>query len=634
MKKHFYLVLGVLALLLLLLVSCTADDASPKYNAFAFDGVSVSASYSRDAEKFETVFAHTPLFKHRIYADGSEETVYLRLQNEEETFVRVSLDIGAVGGVTAPKDLFYGYAEERSDHMRRYPIGEEGRETFILSPGEALTLVLSVGTEEEDIGLVAPLLGLTLHAEPMTYAFDTENAQSYELLSGKEANALLPKKVKSIVFSDRADPRGVALSDLSAGQNGAVVGWEEDGVYIISTRVKGKSVLTGDNAAYLFADLVALEHIDLSMLDTSKTRDFMRFFSGCSSLTEVDLSLLDTASAVRTRSMFNGCASLTVANIAAWDVASVVDAAYMFAGTGSLSSLDLSAWDLSRAVYTTAMFQSSGIRTLSLPSSLSVVGSLFFNHTARYAEASLRLPASLVSVGRAHAFYNFGTDAFTSFETEEGCEGAKATDGVLYSADGKVLLALPKGKRFEDAVFEIAEGTELLGELSFSRNPYVKTVLLPNSYRVKVYTEKHHADFADANGTGNLNVGNSLNLAIYVYTGVEQYAVKEDNPVYLTHDGALYTKNAQGRPQTLIALPVGFRGALMIPEGVEAIAAEALWEDAEVIFSGLSEVCIPASLTDIPGGQLAKLNSLGVTLTVAEDNPAFAVGEDGRIIRK
>ncbi len=634
MKKHFSFVLGVLALLLLLLVSCTADEVLPEYNTFAFDGVSVSASYSRDAERFDTLFAHTALFEQSIYAQGNEETVYLRLQNGEETFVRLSLDIAAADGIAAPQGLFYGYAEAGSSYARRYPIGEEGRETFILAPGEGLTLALSVGTEEADIGLVALSLGLTLRAEPMLYAFDTENAQSYELLSGKEANALLPKNAKSIVFSDRADPKGVELSDLSAGQNGAVVGWEEDGVYIISTRVRGKKVLTGDNAAYLFADLKMLEHIDLSMLDTSKTRDFMRFFSNCSSLKEVDLSLLDTASAVRTRSMFNGCASLVTANVGAWDVSSVKDAAYMFAGTESLSSLDLSAWDLSRAVYTTAMFQNAGIEEISLPSSLSVVGSLFFNHADRYTASSLRLSASVVSVGRAHAFYNFGTDAFTAFETEEGCESAKALDGVLYSADGKVFLALPKGKRFEDGVLEIAEGTELLGELSFSRNPYVKTVLLPNSYRVKVYTEKHHADFADANGTGNLNVGNSLNLAVYVYSGVEKYAVKEDNPVYLTHDGVLYTKNGQGRAQTLTALPVGFRGALMIPEGVTAIATEALWEDADVVFSGLSEVCIPASLTDIPEGQLVKLNSLGVTITVAEENPIFAVGEDGKIIRK
>ena len=632
MKKRalFLGILLTLALLLFMLGACGNFTVFPNYNTFLYEDADLSVSFSRDGERFETLSADTRLFTQRIYAALGEETLYLRLKNEGETTLRFSLDVRALGGVNVSKELFYRYAGEGETDAPHYAIGEEGRGTLLLAPWEQRTLSLSVGTEEKDAGVVAPQLGLTLYAEPMVYAFDTEDPLSYEMLTGKEVSVAFPKSTERIVFTDRPDPKGVALTDLSAKQNGAVVGWEEGGTYYVSTRVKGKRALANDNAAYLFADLKKLSHIDLSMLDTSKTRDFMRFFSGCSALSSVDLSLLDTKSAVRTRSMFNGCDALAVMQVDSWDVSALKDASYMFANTLALTSLDLSAWNLSGVAYTTAMFQSSGVKEIILPDSLTVMGSLFFNHTDRYIAPTLRLPASLSEVGLAHAFYNFGTKDFTAFETAEG-SAVTAVDGVLYSADGKTLLALPKGKTFKDGIFEIKEGVTFLGELSFSRNPHVKTVLLPNSYRVSVYTEKHHADFADAGGTGNLNVGNSLNLAIYVYTGVEAYAVKADNPYYVTHDGALYTKGAGGKAEALVALPVGFQGELIIPEGVRAIENEALWADGEVLFEGLSRVHIPASLTEIAEGQLVKLNSLAATLSVEEENPVYTLDVNGKI---
>lgn len=620
----------VLALLLFMLGACGDFTVSPNYNTFLYEDGELSVSYSRDGESFEALSADTRLFTQRIYAASGEETLYLRLTNEGKTPLRFSLDVCALGGVSVSDELFYRYAGEGEADASRYAIGEEGRGTLFLAPQEQRTLSLSVGTEEKDTGVVAPLLGLTLYAEPMVYAFDTEDPLSYEMLTGKEVSAAFPKNIERIVFTDRPDPKGVTLADLSARQNGAVVGWEEDGTYYVSTRVRGKRALANDNAAYLFAGLKRLSYIDLSMLDTSKTRDFMRFFSGCSALSSVDLSLLDTRSAVRTRSMFNGCDALSVMRVDGWDVSALKDASYMFANTPALISLDLSAWNLSGVAYTTAMLQRSGVKEIILPDSLPVIGSLFFNHTDRYIAPTLRLPASVSKVGLAHTFYNFGTKDFIAFETAEG-SAVTAIDGVLYSADGKTLLALPKGKSFEDGVFEIKEGVTFLGELSFSRNPHVKTVLLPNSYRVSVYTEKHHPDFADGGGTGNLNIGNSLNLAIYVYTGVEAYAVKADNPHYVTRDGALYTKGADGKAEALIALPVGFEGELIIPEGVRAIENEAFWEDGEVTFEGVEHVHIPASLTEIAEGQLLKLNSLTATLSVEEENPVYTLGADGKI---
>ncbi len=624
--------LAIFIMLFLCVTACTSFRTVPSYHTFSFDDIPLSVSYSKNGETWVPLSADTLLFQKRIYSEGYGETVYLSVKNDAEEAVRIWLGVGA-GGIAPPVGLLYGYAESGEDIVNYYALGKEGENTFVLPPRGEARLVLSVKTDAETLGAVAPILGVTFYAEKMNFAFDITDKASFVMQKGKDVSAKLPKHIKQIVFSDRAEPRNASLTDFSLAQNGAVVGWEENGAYIISTRVKGQKVIANEYASFLLADLKQLKKADLSMLDTSLTRDFMRFFAGCTSLEEVSLACLDTSSAVRMRSMFNGCESLSAVDIADWNTSSLVDASYMFADTFSLSVLDLSAWDLSHAVRTTAMFQSSGISQVFLPDSLASVGSLFFNHVDGYDFTTWTLPSSLLSVGKAHCFYNFGSDVFSAFLVEQEDHVAKSLDGVLYSADGTVLLALPKGKTFDDGIFEIAEGVTLLGELSFSRNPHVKTVLLPNSYQVKIYKEKHHADFADENGTGNLNVGNSLNLAIYIYTAVEAYAVKEDHPHYVAVDGVLYTKGTDESAQALVAVPVHLKGDIIIPEGVKRIEEEAFWEDKDVPFRGVSSIHIPASLTEIAENQLAKINSLAATLSVAEENPIYTV-QDGKIVLK
>lgn len=629
MKKLFYVLLSTL-FLTLHLVSCASFGKEPIYNTVSTEALSVSYSY--DGEEFRELPRETPLFRKRIYAARDGEKIYLSVKNISQEHARVSFAVDA-GRILPPEGLYYGYGIEKEEVSHWYALGEEAADVYILAPEEETVFALSLQTDEDVMGVVSPLLSLSVFGETMHYDFDISDPSSFVMQTGKEFSSRLPQGVKRIVFSDRADPKGAVLTDFSLAQNGAVVGWEEDGVYTVSTRLKGQKAIANDNSSYLFADLEQLEEIDLHGLDTSKTRDFMRFFSKCSSLKSVDLSALDTSMAVRTRSMFNGCRSLTALDFSEWETISLVDVSYMFAGTYALEAIDLSHLDFSNVRYTSAMFQSSGVKTLRLPSSLTSLDGFFFNHTNRYESSYFTIAKEVVSIGRAHCFYDFGTDAFCAFLVEEGNTGVCAKDGVLYSADGKVLLALPKGKKFENGVFEIPEGVELFGELSFSRNPYVKTLLLPNSYRVKIYTEVDDVDFCDDGGNGNLNVGNSLNVAIYIHTGIEAYAVKADNPFYTAHGGLLYEKSLGGSAKVLVAVPTHVKGVIDIPEGVTQIADEAFWEDAEVLFEGIEEIHLPKSLTEMGDGQLEKINSLGIPLFVAEGNAVYTV-RDGKIVLK
>jgi len=467
-----------------------------------------------------------------------------------------------------------------------------------------------------------------------SYGFDPSDMENFVLVDAATLRSLLPKDVTAIVFTDALSPHGATLTDLSVKGEGGVVGWQSEEGFIISTRTKGQAVIFNPESAGLFANLSFLASIDLSLVDTSRVKDFMRFFYNCTALGTVDISSFSFDSALRTRSMFMNCVSLREVTVGKVNTSTLRDTAFMFSGTAQLEAIDLSLCDLSAVICTTAMFQNTGAREILLPDSLSVLGSFFFNHATRYSGDSFTLPAAAKELSGAHLFYNMGGESFSSFLVPEGNENFKSVDGILYSADGERLLAVPKGKRFADGVFEIAEGTVFLGELGLSRNTNAETLLLPNSYRVGVYTVQNHKDFSDISGSGNKNTGNSLNLFTYLFSGVKAYAVKADNPTYTAVDGALYEKRDDGGARALVALPVGFSGVLDIPEGVSEIKSEAIWTLSNASFDALTEIRIPASLTEIDEGQLEKINSLGASVTVSGENPVYTVSAEGLLVRK
>ena len=466
------------------------------------------------------------------------------------------------------------------------------------------------------------------------FAFDPNDDESFVMVKTEVFRAYVPKNIEVIVFSDTLSPYGKDIDDLSQNGLGGVVGWAENGKYFISTRTKGKKVILNAESKELFASLSSLRSVELSMVDTSRVEDFSRFFYGCTALEMADISAFNIGKAKSLRSMFMNCSSLREVSLGEGKGAGVLDVGFMFAGTGDLASVDLGDWDLSSVICSTAMFQGTGAKTVALPRSLTTLGAFFFNHASAYEGEEYTIAKEISTLGLAHLFYNFGTESFVSFSVEEGSTAAKAIDGVLYSFDGGVLLAVPKGKTFAGGVFEIAEGVTLLGELSFSRNQNIKTLLLPNSYRVTVYTELDHSDFADLGGSGNKSTGNSLNLATYIYSGVEAFAVKADNPTYAAKDGILYGRGESGEAAALVAVPVGYSGVLSVAEGVTSWEKEALWEADGVYFSAVTEIRIPKTLISIAPSQLEKINSLAARVLVDAENPVYTTDGEGKIVLK
>ncbi len=394
----------------------------------------------------------------------------------------------------------------------------------------------------------------------------------------------------------------------------------------------------------LFGDCTALTNVDLSEIDTSGVVSMSYMFYNCSALKAVDLSALDTGSVTEIRAIFSGCTRLSgMTGYENWNTASLENMSFAFnkfANSVSATvrvTIDLSRWDLSNLNNSAWCFQNCRAQQIILPDNLAIMSAGFLNHATRYEGSSFTVPAGVKKIGYAHTIYDFATDDLTEIRVAEGNTNYIAVDGILYSADGKEMLAVPRNKPFENGVFEIPEGVEFLGELSFSRNYNINTVVLPDTYEIE-YVPLYDDRYIVYEDTGNLNAGTNLSIAIYCYTGITDYAVKDTNPRYTSENGIIYSKNMKH----VVAVPARYNKAMDIPEGVTDWDVEAMWADGSDTVDNLLAKCpgvtIPSTMKAIADDQLAMLNRLyskrkdtsnPFAITVAEGNKAFRLNENG-----
>jgi len=308
---------------------------------------------------------------------------------------------------------------------------------------------------------------------------------------------------------------------------------------------------------------------------------------------------------------------------------------------GTLACIDLSRWDLDQLRRSAWCFQICRAKQILLPDNLAIMSAGFLNHATKVTGSSFTIPAGVKKIGYAHTIYDFATDNFVEFTVAEGNENYKAVDGILYSMDGTEMLAVPRNKPFENGVYEIPEGVTFLGELSFSRNYNIHTLVLPDSYVLR-YVPVHDEEYIVFKDTGNLNAGSNLSIAIYCYTGITRYEVKDTNPRYSCRNGILYSKDGT----EVTAVPARYAAAMDLPEGVERWSREAMWAEGSSTVDGLLKDCpgvsLPASLVYIEQEQLAMLNRLHenragtdhpFTITLDPANTAFYLDETGALCK-
>ena len=269
---------------------------------------------------------------------------------------------------------------------------------------------------------------------------------------------------------------------------------------ITSVRIGAGAGFLNGSMRLLFGECPKLSSIDLSETDTSGVTSMNYLFYKCEALRSLDLSAFDTSSVVTMYGMFSNCTMLSeLTGYENWDTSALEDMGFTFdrvasaSKAGALACIDLSRWDLDQLRRSAWCFQICRARQILLPDNLAIMSAGFLNHATKVTGSSFTIPAGVKKIGYAHTIYDFATDDFVEFIVAEGNEHYKAVDGILYSMDGTEMLAVPRNKPFENGVYEIPEGVTFLGELSFSRNYNIHTLVLPDSYvlrYVPVYDEE------------------------------------------------------------------------------------------------------------------------------------------------
>lgn len=166
------------------------------------------------------------------------------------------------------------------------------------------------------------------------------------------------------------------------------------------------------------------------------------------------------------------------------------------------------------------------------------------------------IPESVTSVGTTlfMACYNL-----TDISVDENNQYFKSIDGNLYSKDSKVLYAYAYGK--DDTSFVVPEGVQIIEVSALHGCENLENIILPNT----LTTIKDYGLFNCSNLT-SLTLPSSLiylgESALLSCDSITEFIVDENNPVFSSVDGNLYSKDrsifilyAQGKKDSRFVLP-------------------------------------------------------------------------------
>lgn len=273
-------------------------------------------------------------------------------------------------------------------------------------------------------------------------------------------------------------------------------------------------------------------------------------------------------------------------------------------------------------------------------------------------------------------FYRFAQDTMKEYIVDEENQWFKSVDGVLFSKDGKRLIAYPCARGTE--TYEIPEGCEYGDAAAFAfsglydeaewedeegnvttisvikdgtfpteakGHVLLKTLILPNTF--VNYSPYEIMEKWPAASQGHF--GNVLSMMCSWYTAIERILVKDDHPLYKNEGDLLLSKDGT----TLQVITMGMKGTYRLPDTVTTIAPGAFaamsynngygintdYLGANVTptaahandiyvkwFRGL-KLIIPPSVVNISDLTLFQLNVANkdayISITFEEGNPAF-----------
>ena len=156
----------------------------------------------------------------------------------------------------------------------------------------------------------------------------------------------------------------------------------------------------------------ALTTVDTTGWDTSKLEDTSYMFMECQNLTAVKgIEIWNVSSLKTANNMFQDCQSLQTINVSDWNTASLENTSVMFSSCHSLRSIDITKWDMSKVTKSNAMFSyCKSFTELTLPKSLTVIGSYFAGNCPKLTTITFNHPAGTDIQFSSEAFYIYNND--------------------------------------------------------------------------------------------------------------------------------------------------------------------------------------------------------------------------------
>ena len=251
----------------------------------------------------------------------------------------------------------------------------------------------------------------------------------------------------------------------------------------------------------------------------------------------------------------------------------------------------------------------SGLKgELTLPGRIISVGTAAFAKCHNLTKVTFEKAISDVTVGD-YAFFGTGISEITFAEgsrvTSIGNAAFKKDDTYRDTDEDKKLVIPATVKQIGNEAFagfgvldvEILEGT---AELTFGNNVF---------YDCEI---------------GTLHIPKNVTALANFFTGmlVEEIDVAEGNKLFLSVDGVLYSKGADGKPETLLIYPSAKSDyEFEVPEGVTAIADGAFKGQTNI-----EEITLPASLTSVGKEAFSGCEYLE-TVTFLQTSGTLRIGE-------
>lgn len=250
-----------------------------------------------------------------------------------------------------------------------------------------------------------------------------------------------------------------------------------------------------------------------------------------------------------------------------------------------------------------AFYKCAGISEITLSDKVETLGDESFRNC--YNLTNLHLSASLTTLGKQMFL---GCRSLESIEVDPENPVFMDIDGVLFSKDGKILLAYPSGRA---GAYTVPEGVEVVYDYAFNDCDQLTELILPEG----VVDIARDAFKGCANLVSITMPGSVARIGRDVFddsVNLDEITVSSAGSEFLSVDGVLFSQDGK----RLIRYPQGRVGKYAVPAGTEVVEWHAFYK-----CSNLSGVSLPASVHTIGNNAFSSSYTLPSAIFLG-DGPA------------